>query len=101
MQYSRTEKPTWAFAQREADITDVWLEQVDPENETGVSVTAFLSADSDGDLQLNGVAVEDIGVTLFYGREYLREQLGMDAIWRIESNEMEVASDEFHCIAAE
>ena len=93
MQHATTFKPSWTFAARETDISDVWVDEVDPQNEVGAEVTAFFAKDGFGSFELSGIRVNEDDVPLFYDREHSIKFLGMDAVWRVESVEMEVPGD--------
>lgn len=97
-------KPDWACqADREVDASDVWIDEIDPENEQGAAVTALLKSastpcmderhncfDAEG-FALIGLLVEVDDVKFFYAREDAETLIGHDAIWRIEEAEMEAA----------
>jgi len=95
----RDVRPKWAIADREVDITDIWAEATDPENERDETCTAYLHEDiSDRmtwgcDIQitftLRGISIEDRGLTIFRDREWALKILGPAAIWKIEDAEME------------
>ena len=80
-------KPAWVNADRVVDISDIWVEECDPENEDGYGVDAYLH-DEDGELVLRGISVEDTNVTLYHDVAWCRNVLGTDAVWRIEAAEM-------------
>ncbi len=84
--------PTWArTAARTCDISDIWVDEVDPENEEGVEATAFLGKRGDI-LHLDGISVND-WVTTFQDRAWAEGTIGLGAIYRIEQCEMEAAGD--------
>ena len=100
--YMLTE-PKWTTCDRAVDASDVWLDEMDPENEDGAEVTAYLFAapapcvdsnhecyDASG-FQLAGISINTDGLTSFHDRAWCRDLLGMSAIWRIEDSEMEAA----------
>ena len=82
--------PEWVNADRIVDISDIWVEQCDPENECGYGVDAYLH-DEDGDLVLRGISIEDTDVTLYHDVAWCRIVLTPDVVWRIEAAEMETA----------
>lgn len=97
-------RPAWAVAaDRMTDLSDVWVEECDPENEQGALVTGFYTArivDAWNDrheateattFDLDGIAVETTDGTAYHPREALTRLWGMDTIWRIERVEMETA----------
>lgn len=86
-------KPEWADVYaRDVDLSDVWMEEMDPENEMGEACTGFYSHDRrDDTLRLEGVAVEDCGGFRFYDREWLLRAFGEIRVWQLEQMEMESA----------
>ncbi len=96
MQFSKiiaaeTIAPDWVVCDRELDITDVWLEETDPENERGESATAFLKANKyDDGMEVAGIAIEEPeGDKTYREREAASRLIGWDAIYRIEQYEMQ------------
>lgn len=97
-------KPDWATScDRTVDVSDIWMEQVDPENEEGAIVTACLSAEIEhfGSHDHNsfygyrftvlGVIVETRGLTEYRDRKWLIRAFGWDCVSQIEEPEMEAA----------
>lgn len=91
MFHSVPKRPDWTLADRECDITDVWMEETDPENELGEVATAFLSFTSDGWPVLDGISVKDTTGTMYFGSLRATRLLGLDAVHRILNHEMEAA----------
>ncbi len=102
--FSRAVKPAWAIgADRVTDLSDVWCEECDPQNEIGALVTGFYTArtvdawnerheSTDATLfDLDGIAVETTDGTHYVAREALTRIWGMDTIWRVERVEKEAA----------
>jgi hypothetical protein len=84
MLHRHVQPPAWTAAAIIEDISDVWIDEVDPENEQGAEVLAYLCEDSDHDLEIRGISVND-GVTLFYDRDaVLSKFLNIETIWRVE-----------------
>ena len=94
MHHTQIEKPAWTAAERITDITDIWIEECDPQNEDGAVALAYFSKDSDGVLAIEGISVQEDALTIFYSRERAIKFIGLDAIWRAEAHEMETASFE-------
>lgn len=104
MKLDRTTKPDWATkADREIDLSDVWIDECDPQNEEGAEVIGYMTSErvlcsdryhndvlADG-FELTGISVEIDGLRFFYNREAARKLIGVDAIWRVEQHEMEAA----------
>lgn len=85
--------PKWTAAAVIADISDVWVEEVDPENEQGAEVLAYLCEDSDHDLEIRGISVND-GVPVFWDRDaVLSRFLNIETLWRVEEAEAQSAHD--------
>ena len=83
MKHSHIKPPVWTAAAVIEDISDVWIDEVDPQNEQGAEVLAYFCEDSDHELELRGIAVND-GVTLFYDRSEAVKFLGVENVWRVE-----------------
>jgi len=97
--------PDWLRrVDRRIDVSDVWMEQTDPDNERGEVCEALFERvdlrcidelshcfDADG-MNLIGIAVTDECGTIYRNREWAIKMLGVDAIWRVEDSEMEAAS---------
>jgi hypothetical protein len=81
--------PKWAVCDREIDITDVWLEETDPENARGEEATAYLKANKYNDgLEVVGVSIkEPEGDCSYWPRRWAENVMGWDAILRIEQYE--------------
>ena len=99
---ARPRRPEWVvYTDRQTDLSDVWVEECDPQNEQGALVTGFYTARAVPALDkrhnacevttfdLDGIAVETPDGTTYYDRAWLVQAWGMDAIWRVESVEME------------
>ncbi len=82
--------PNWVVCDRELDITDIWLEETDPENERGETATAFLKANKHDDgMEIAGIAIEEPeGDKTYREREAASRLIGWDAVYRIEQYEM-------------
>ncbi len=104
MKHLTLTKPEWASrADREVDLSDVYVDEIDPQNEQGAVVTGFMKSeaitcqderynDFDADaFRLEGICIEVADLTFFYDREAASLLLGVDAIWRVEQHEMEAA----------
>lgn len=91
MQQQKIKVPTWANAESTADISDIWVEEVDRENEDGSEVIAHLSTNTSGFIELDGISVEEDGIAVFYDRLHAAEFITIEAIWRIEELEQEAA----------
>ncbi len=89
------EKPKWAtYHERTTDISDLWQQETDPENEFGESCTAYFDKYEDRNqgifvFAITGIGVEDNGGTRFYDRERAIDLLGLEAIWLAEKDEWE------------
>lgn len=83
--------PDWAICDRIIDITDIWLEETDPENERGETATAFLKASKyDDGMEVVGIAIEEPeGDKTYRDREATSRLIGWSAIYRIEEYEMQ------------
>ena len=83
--------PEWVVCDREVDITDVWLEETDPENERGESATAYLTANKyDDGMEIAGISItEPEGDKSYRERDAASRILGWAAIYRIEQYEMQ------------
>lgn len=83
--------PKWTVCDREVDITDIWLEETDPQNERGESATAYLTANKyDDGMEVAGIAIEEPeGDKTYRDREAASRILGWDAIYRVEQYEMQ------------
>lgn len=91
MQYQSIKTPSWTNAELEVDVTDIWVEECDPENENGEEVIAYLSTNTSGFITVDGISIDD-GVTKIYrSREWTEKMIGFDAINRIEESEQEAA----------
>lgn len=91
MQYQSIKTPSWTNAELEVDVTDIWVEECDPENENGEEVIAYLSTNTSGFITVDGISLDD-GVTKIYrSREWTEKMIGFDAINRIEESEQEAA----------
>lgn len=104
MKHSTLIKPDWAYrSDREIDISDVYVDEIDPENEQGAVVTAFMVNgavkcwDNRGDFNadgfhLTGISIETENETTFHDRDGAATLLGVNAIWRVEQHEMEAVA---------
>lgn len=98
-------KPDWTRkADRITDMSDAWMEMMDPENERGEVCMAFLEAvdvpcynaregcfDAPG-FRLIGISIEDTTGKIYRDRDWCHKILGADVIWRVEASEMETAA---------
>lgn len=82
-------KPAWTTADLVGDITDNWIDEVDPQAELGEVVSAYFKADIDGELTLRGISVEGSGYVLYHDRLKAEAFLSIETIWRIEEVAME------------
>lgn len=96
--------PAWVKqTDRRVDMSDVWMEHTDPENERGEVCEALLVAatipcynaregcyNADG-FELIGVAVQDEVGTIYRDREWALKMMGLDAVSHVEDHEMEAA----------
>ena len=88
-----TEVPKWAtYSDREIDISDNWIDHMDPENECGCHVIACMNGDIDGQLTIDGIIVDDGVCKQYYSREKAMTLLGYETIVYIEQWEMEAAA---------
>jgi hypothetical protein len=96
------QKPAWMkHIDRRVDVSDIWMEHTDPENERGeicealftsASVPCYAAREGCFDMpgfELVGIAVRDEGGAIYRDREWAMKMLGADAVWRIEAGEME------------
>lgn len=88
---AETVTPDWVVCDRVLDITDIWLEETDPENERGESATAYLKANKyDDGMEVAGIAIEEPeGDKTYRQREAASRLIGWDALYRIEQYEMQ------------
>ena len=66
------------------DMTDIWIEQTDPENMNNEVCTGVFTETVSGPI-LSGIIVEDAGQAVYYPRERAINFLGWDAVCRVES----------------
>ena len=89
------ETPKWANSyERDVDLSDVWMEEMDPSNEFGEICTGYFSQDRHDRtcaLRLEGIGVEDLDGTRFYDRNWLLRAFGESRVWHLEQLEMETA----------
>ena len=100
--------PDWVtYADRVTDISDVWAEATDPEQERGEVCMAYFDAatpvrqrpsgdyptdkpfDAADGMRLVGIAIVDTTGTIYRGREWATKVLGPDTVWNVERYEME------------
>lgn len=91
MQQQKIKVPTWVEAEITVDISDIWVEEVDPENEHGTFVEAHLSTNPSGFIALDGISITEGSTTIHAGREWAEKMIGHEAIDRIEAIEQEAA----------
>jgi len=77
-------KPKWITADLVEDISDNWMEETDPTNERGEFAQGYFIADSDGELTLRGISVEDRATVVYYDRLTAAKFLTMETIFRID-----------------
>ncbi|MDP5216721.1 hypothetical protein Q5Y75_05780 [Ruegeria sp. 2205SS24-7] len=94
-------RPDWTICDRKVDMSDVWIEEMDPEGERGEEVTAFMdsadliaSNDRHEDvhvtgMKLVGICISDGSTPVYRDREWCVNKLGVDVVWRVEEYEME------------
>jgi hypothetical protein len=82
-------KPKWTTCDRNNDISELYAEIHDPDNEKGHLVTAYMHKDCDGYMIVYGVSVEDGITTTYHGRASSIALLGVDTFHKIEQHEME------------
>ena len=100
----RAPRPAWAlYHDRMTDLSDVWVEEMDPQNETGAICTGFYTANAIPALDeqmradfvtgfdLQGIAVETTEGTTYHDRAEILRMWGADTVWRVEVCEMEAA----------
>ncbi|MHA7852222.1 hypothetical protein [Roseovarius sp.] len=94
--------PDWTRREdRRVDVSDVWQEQTDPNNERGEVCEAIFERvdvpciderhrcfDADG-FTLIGIAITDECGTVYRDRAWALKMLGADAVWRVEDCKME------------
>ena len=83
--------PKWTICDRVIDITDIWTDVMDPKNEDGAIVTAFLHGNRyDDTMEVRGIRIEDYSGTTYWDRAYCtRHNKLFDAIWKAEQYEMQ------------
>lgn len=84
-------KPKWTTCDRVVDISDNYIDEIDPENQQGAAVAGYLMTDTQGFMFLEGIRVEVDGEEFYYDRQSAHTLLGQDAVHRIEQYEMEAA----------
>ena len=95
-------RPVWAvYFDRMTDLSDIYVEENDPQNETGALVTGFYTANAIPALDeqmradfvtgfdLQGIAVETVDGTTYHDRAEVLRMWGEDTVWRVEVCEME------------
>ena len=77
--------PSWTLADAEADISDVWCEETDPNNEIGEADEVIAYFEDEGDyFYLSGISVADTTDIRFYDRTRAMGFLGADTVDRLE-----------------
>jgi hypothetical protein len=93
-----SQEPAWTDADRIIDITDIWQEVMDPENERGEVCMAYLHRDRPGDeserFELRGISISD-GTPIYWNREKTLFVLGYDEVCRAEDLEWEATGHEY------
>ena len=98
-------KPDWiGKADRAVNVSDMWMEATDPQNERGEVCMAYLAStvplthypmeggpDPRDGMELLGISIEDTTGTIYRNRAWAQKVLGVDAVWKIEQHEMETA----------
>lgn len=99
MQAKRITKPSWTDADHTCDLYDNWLDLNDPLLSDEVEVTGYFSTDCDfghdeqdrryheTNARLEGVTVEEMGVTTYHNREWAVDVFGADVVSHIEGCE--------------
>lgn len=92
------DQPKWLqYSGRKVDVSDLWMEQVDPQNERGENCTAHIEwvdgPEPGGDLvaYFHGIEIEDATGTIYRGRDWCVTSFGADWVWNIERHEMEAS----------
>lgn len=93
----KTKKPKWAeYRDRTVDMSEVWAEEMDPDNEFGEYVEGCFSANRyDDHLRLEGMTVEDRAGMRFYDRDFLLRVFGESRVWHLEIMEIETRAGEW------
>lgn len=93
--FTQTIAPEWTVCDRKVDITDIWLEETDPENERGEEATAYLkSSKYDDGMEVVGVSIrEPEGDRSYWPRRWAENVMGWDAVLRIEQYEMDTCPE--------
>ncbi len=78
--------PHWINADDEKDISDIWVEECDPENADGYVVKAYII-----DGMVEGISITDLGDTNLYHRYQAIEMMGVDAITRIDASHISLS----------
>jgi hypothetical protein len=93
----QTATPKWTVCDRRIDISDIWVEEMDPENEDGATVYAYLHDNKyDDGMTLKGISIIEQGQPQYWDRARCVATELTAAIYRIEQNEMQaVGYDEY------
>lgn len=83
--------PTWALiCDRRIDISDIWVEEMDPENEDGAVVYAYLHANRyDDGMEVKGIKIVEQGQPQYWDRKRCVDKGLIYALDRIEQHEMQ------------
>ena len=69
----------------EEDLSDVWMQECDPENEHGEICIGIFDVQESGNVFLIGLRLEDRGTTpAYFNREWAINCLGDDTVLRVE-----------------
>ena len=82
--------PAWTVCDRVIDITDVWIDEMDPQNEDNAVVEAYLAGNNQDDqLEVVGISIEEDGQKVYRTRQWFMNVIGADALYRIEEYEFQ------------
>lgn len=79
-------------ADHQCDVSDNWIDEVDPENAQGAEVIAYFS-NHDGILSLTGICIADDLATTWEDRAGALKSLTPETVRRIEDMEADALSE--------